>query len=80
MGEVTVLEDKMGTTNKSSGPDNIHPNVLQEYSTSLSYPLTILFRKSIALGNVPASLKEANVTAIFKKGNNNFHQTTGQCL
>jgi hypothetical protein len=53
---------------KASGPDDINNRILRELAHELSAPLTSLFNKSIAAGHFPASWKDANVSAIFKKG------------
>ena len=53
---------------KSPGPDGMHPRVLKEIRDSLVTPLTILFQNSLKLGTLPKAWKEANITAIFKKG------------
>ena len=52
---------------KASGPDGINNKILKECSYSLSFPLAIIFQKSIDLGYFPTSWKEAMVSAIFKK-------------
>ena len=54
--------------NSSSGPDNIHPRVFRESPDSLSVPLSILFRKSIDAGRLPADWKVGEVVPIYKKG------------
>ena len=54
--------------NKSPGPDLLHPRLLKELSDVLSYPLSIIFRKSVDLGILPEEWKCANITALFKKG------------
>jgi hypothetical protein len=41
---------------------------LNEVAWEISPALTILFRKSMAEGSVPADWRRANVTPIFKKG------------
>jgi hypothetical protein len=53
---------------KSAGPDGFHPRVLKECSKSLSKPLYAIMRTSLDTGHVPLAWKEANITAIFKKG------------
>ena len=54
--------------NKAHGPDAIPSRVLKELHKELSLPLSTLFNKSITEGVIPKDWKEANVTAIFKKG------------
>ncbi len=54
--------------NKAMGVDLVHPLVLKKCSRSLSKPLHIIFKKSIDLGVLPDTWKEANVTPLFKKG------------
>ena len=54
---------------KAQGPDQIPPRVLKELNKELAKPLSILFTKSIQTGKVPKEWKNAEVTAIFKKGN-----------
>ena len=68
---VKDMEDALRTlnVNKSSGPDGLHPRVLKELSTVLSYPLKLLFDKTIAQGKLPSQWKVAEVRPIFKKGN-----------
>ena len=56
-------------TQKSCGPDKVHPYLLQKLSDEMSIPITIIFNISLSTGEVPAIWKEGIVTAIFKKGN-----------
>ncbi|CAL4110183.1 unnamed protein product, partial [Meganyctiphanes norvegica] len=53
---------------KSSGPDNIHPFVLQKTASAISIPLTMIFRQSLSSGECPTDWRTANVTPIHKKG------------
>ncbi|VDI32121.1 Hypothetical predicted protein, partial [Mytilus galloprovincialis] len=48
---------------KSPGPDRIHPRILKELAESISTPLCIIFNST-----VPSRWKEAQISAIFKKG------------
>ena len=54
--------------NKAMGPDEIPSIVLKELSSELSFPLLIIFNKSLSEGRVPIDWKTAEVKAIFKKG------------
>ena len=54
--------------NKSCGPDNIHPFVLQATADASSVPLQIIFSKSLSSGECPLDWRSANVTPIHKKG------------
>ena len=53
--------------NKSSGPDNIHVNVLRNVP-NLSIPLTKIFQLSVNTGIVPQDWRDAHVTLLHKKG------------
>ena len=58
--------------NKATGPDSIPARFLKECSDALSPILTTLFRKTFEEGKLPRDWKEANVTAVFKKGDRNL--------
>ena len=53
---------------KAPGPDSTSPRVLKELSEVIAGPLTLIFRKSLATGQVPESWRCANVAPVFKKG------------
>jgi hypothetical protein len=53
---------------KSAGPDGLHPMLLRECADVLCKPLYILMRESLDQGTVPKAWKEANISAIYKKG------------
>ena len=53
---------------KAPGPDGLSPAVLKKASTALSYPLSVLFNRSMNESRLPADWKQALVTPIFKKG------------
>ncbi|KAK4818286.1 hypothetical protein QYF61_010428 [Mycteria americana] len=55
-------------THKSMGPDEIHLRVLKELAEVLTKPLSIIYQQSWLTGEVPADWRLANVTAIYKKG------------
>ena len=42
---------------------------LKECADEIYLPLTDIFRKTLALGEVPEDWRKANITCIFKKGN-----------
>ena len=50
------------------GPDLLHPLVLKNCSEALSYPLYLIFCRSIAEGTVPSAWKRSTVIPLFKKG------------
>lgn len=53
---------------KAYGPDQIPARVLKESSSELAPILTSLFQQSFDNGALPSAWKDANITAIFKKG------------
>ena len=55
-------------SNKSPGPDRIHPRVLKECAEVLKMPLFLLFRKSLDSGEIPQAWKNGYVTPVYKKG------------
>ena len=54
--------------NKACGPDGITGRILKELTVELAPGLTAIFQSSLNSGIVPADWKCANVTPIFKKG------------
>ena len=57
-------------TKKSSGYDEISPDVIERISPSVFEPLRYIFNLSIEKGIFPDKLQIAKVTTLFKKGNN----------
>jgi len=53
---------------KSPGPDGIHPLLLKECASMVAAPLSAIYTRSYATGELPAEWKTANVAPIFKKG------------
>ena len=62
------VKDQLNNLNskKPGGPDEITPNLIKTFNTNLIKPLTLLFNRSLQLGQVPSQWKMANVSAIFK--------------
>ena len=56
-------------TSKSQGPDGIPPWFLNRYAYHLTPIIHDIFQSSVDSGQVPKAWNEANITAIFKKGN-----------
>ncbi len=54
--------------NKSTGADQIPPWFMKEHANVIAPVLTNIFQESINSGVVPQGWKNANVTAVFKKG------------
>ena len=52
---------------KAGGADELVPRLLILIKDEISYPLTVLFKKSLAEGVVPEDWKRANVSPIYKK-------------
>ena len=71
-------------SNKSTGPDGVHPRVLREMATTLCKPLTTIFRKSLAQGEIPEVWKKATTTAIRKEENrqtpDNYRPVSLTCI
>ena len=57
---------------KANGPDNISNKFIKLIAPSLTYPLTILFNRSLSLSLFPQTWKKANVMPIHKKGSVNL--------
>ena len=55
-------------TQKSPGPDDVHPYLLKHLADSLAVPLTIIYNITIQTGKVPSIWKQGVVSALFKKG------------
>lgn len=65
-----AVEQKLQTLKAagSPGPDDIHPRMLKELSSSISLPLAMLYQKSLDCGELPDIWKQARVVPIHKKG------------
>ena len=56
-------------TDKSPGPEGIHPLLLKECAAVLAKPLSLIFQQSYKTGILPDDWKTAHIVPIFKKGN-----------
>ena len=56
-------------TSKANGPDKISGKMLKATATSIAYPITILFNKSIRSGTFPTCWKDSLVVPIPKSNN-----------
>ena len=68
IGKRTINRLYILNKNKAPGVDRIHPSLLRELSKQLSGSLSILFRRTLDEGTVPADWRAANVTPLYKKG------------
>ena len=78
LNSITIIEQDVNdqldnlNVNKPGGPDEISPKLIKALGYHLVKPLTLLFNKSLQLGQVPCQWKMANCSAIFKgKGTDN---------
>ena len=59
-------------TNKSPGPDNMHPRVIKELAATIITPFYFIFNMSLKTGKVPSAWKIGLISAIYKnKGSKN---------
>jgi len=56
---------------KAAGADDLSPRFLLCIKEQISYPLFLIFHKSLDEGVVPEDWKLLNVSPIYKKGNRN---------
>ena len=74
MKNVYVSEDgvrkllQKGNPRKATGFDMIPGRLVNDFSEELAPILAIIYKKSIQTGKVPDDWKNANVSAVFKKG------------
>ena len=68
--EPSMVEAKINNLkiNSAGGPDMIDSKVLKAASDIISYPLAVLFNRSMQEGIVPQDWKDANICPIYKKG------------
>ncbi len=64
------IEKKLRGLNpsKSPGPDKVCTSILKETAQVIAKPLAIIFQTSMDTSILPQVWKQANITAIFKKG------------
>ena len=54
--------------NETPGVDGIHPKILNRCSSTVCLPLQKIFQMTLVDGSLPRDWKDANVTALHKKG------------
>ena len=69
--EIVMKKLQQLHTDKSPGPDSIHPLLLKECAAALAKPLSLIFQQSYDTGILPNDWRTAHITPIFKKGNRN---------
>ena len=73
--DLTIEEDDVRkklkdlNSNKSAGPDGIHPRIYKELHNQVAKPLAFIFNKSLSERKIPDDWRTAIVSPIFKKGN-----------
>ena len=55
-------------SNSAMGPDKIHPHVLKTCAKEFTFPLQVIFRRSLREGRLPSRWKSSLVIPIYKKG------------
>jgi len=66
--EIVLEKLRQLKSDKSPGPDGMHPLLLNRCAEVVAEPLAYIFQKSFDTGQVPTDWKSANVAPIFKKG------------
>jgi hypothetical protein len=56
------------TIHTATGPDAIPTRFLHDYAEELEPIMTFIFQLSLDTGNIPDDWREANMVALFKKG------------
>ena len=64
---VKCLLDKLNPK-KAIGPDMVPTIILKDYSQDIAPILQAIFQQSLDTGEVPDDWKQANISAVFKKG------------
>ena len=70
--EMVLSKLKEINTNKSCGPDSMHPRILKELSNYIAKPIAAIFNASLQQGTLPHDWKLANISPIYKKGSRNI--------
>ena len=81
ISDIVVTENKVKSLlkklniSKSTGPDNFHPRFLKETADNISYPITILFNKSLSEGILPVIGNWQMLPVYSKVATKQNHQT-----
>lgn len=68
----TILDKIIALPDKAAGSDNIPTCFIKKCAGNISFPLHILFNKSLAEGYFPSAWKIAHIIPIYKSGNKLF--------
>ena len=74
LSNITITEDmilkklKSLRTDKSCGPDTVHPFILKNLAQTLVKPLSMIYNLSLNSGQLPHLWKSAIITPLYKKG------------
>jgi len=61
------VNKKLLKPNVTKSSDGFHPRIFRETTSSICLPLSTIYTKSMAEGEVPSTWKEGNITPIHKK-------------
>ena len=64
---------------KASGPDKIPITLLKHTADIITPVLSLIFQQSLDRGEIPTDWRNANIVPIYKKGDEQHHQTIDQC-
>ena len=77
--EETVMEKLQKLrTDKSPGPDSLHPLLLKERAAVLAKPLSMIFQQSYDTGILPDDWKTAHIVPISRRAAEPIRQTIAQ--
>ena len=84
LSEITITEEDIKeaidnmTVTSVPAPYGITTSIYKEYADKLIYPIKKMWQASLEIGKLPDSTSQAIITAIYKDGVKNNHQTIDQ--